>query len=157
MSALTHGNPTGYLSAGVLSYIVSEVLNGKELEDIIKDSIEMIKEYEGHEELHDKLSLVLDLNADDKDIAEAVDILEEGVDAHGVLSTALYALLSDADSKDTLKIAANHSGESSAVAAICGGIIGLDSGLDEFPEEWVENLELSDFIVEMSDKLYNAK
>ena len=50
LSAITHGHPTGYLSAGFFASIISDLAKGLNLSDSIEKSIEILKEWEHHEE-----------------------------------------------------------------------------------------------------------
>ena len=51
----------------------------------------------------------------------------------------------------------NHDGDSDSTGAICGNLLGAMHGLSAFPQEWIDKLEISDFILEMADALYAAR
>ena len=49
-AAITHGHPSGYLSAGTLSAIVAEIITGKELIDAVQVAMNILKTHDRHEE-----------------------------------------------------------------------------------------------------------
>ena len=49
-AALTHGHPSGYLSAGVLAHIVALLIKGMDLEEAVFDALEVLGTYSGYEE-----------------------------------------------------------------------------------------------------------
>ena len=52
IAAITHGHPSGYLSAGALAYIISIILEGKSIEAAVENSLVKLKEYKDHEETY---------------------------------------------------------------------------------------------------------
>ena len=49
-AAITHGHPSGYLSAGFLSEMIAHIIEGKTLEEAIKRSIGTLTTYDDHQE-----------------------------------------------------------------------------------------------------------
>ena len=49
-AALTHGHPSGYLSAGAFGQIIAEILLGKSLEEAIHASLVTLTRWPGGEE-----------------------------------------------------------------------------------------------------------
>ena len=49
-AAITHGHPTGYLSAGFLAALISRVSSGERLMAAISESSEILRKYKDHEE-----------------------------------------------------------------------------------------------------------
>jgi len=45
IAALTHGHPTGYISAGAFAVIVAELINGKTLTESLDSSFEMLRQF----------------------------------------------------------------------------------------------------------------
>ncbi len=51
VAAITHGHPSGYLSAGVLALIINQIINGKSLAESIYLAVyEILPQYAGYEE-----------------------------------------------------------------------------------------------------------
>ena len=77
-AAITHGHPSGYLSAGFLSDIVSRLVDGEALASALDATTATLKTYRGHEET---LAAVLEarrLAADPDDARSDVESLGGG-------------------------------------------------------------------------------
>ena len=71
-----------------------------------------------------------------------------------VLSGAVYALLTCGDDFDAAMITAvNHSGHSSAVAALTGAFLGARLGTEGIPDFYLEGMEVSDVLEELAADL----
>ena len=51
-------------------------------------------------------------------------------------------------------MAVNHDGDSDSTGAIAGNLLGIQSGAEAIPAEWLEALELRDVIAELADDLW---
>ena len=51
--------------------------------------------------------------------------------------------------------AVNHSGESDSTGAVAGTIIGVQSGIEAIPDEWLAGLEMKDLIEEVATDLFD--
>ncbi|MHB8280942.1 MAG: ADP-ribosylglycohydrolase family protein [Candidatus Humimicrobiaceae bacterium] len=49
-AALTHGHPSGYLSAGALAYIIASIIEGQDIETAIKNPLTELEGHDNHEE-----------------------------------------------------------------------------------------------------------
>ena len=73
------------------------------------------------------------------------------------LGIALYCALRHRDDFSAGVIASvNHSGDSDSTGAVTGNILGALLGYDAIAEQWKQDLELSDVILEIADDLYYA-
>jgi len=157
IAALTHGHPTGYLPAGVLAAIISEIISGAELEPAIEKALQQLRTYEGHQATLKCVELALDLNADvascyahEKNIRR----IGEGWVAEEALAIALYsALIAEGDFLEGICVAVNHDGDSDSTGAITGNILGAYLGASALPAKWIEKLELNREITELADDL----
>ena len=155
VAAITHGNPTGYLSAGMLAAIIAELINGKNIIESTKGALKILKRYPNHEETLNIIELAIELsNSEDKD-EEAILEIGEGWVAEEALAIALYCALKEKDLKKALIMSVNHDGDSDSTGAICGNILGAYYGIKAFPKEWVNNLELEALIINMGSKLFD--
>ena len=82
--------------------------------------------------------------------------LGEGWIAEEALAIAVYCALKESDFKKALQLAVNHDGDSDSTGAICGNIIGAYGGIKVIPLDWLENLELKEFIVEIGEKMHQV-
>jgi ADP-ribosylglycohydrolase len=135
-AAITHGHPSGYLSAGALAAIVREIAAGAEPRDAARVALEELAAWEGHEETANCVEAALAFSGGD--IAK----LGEGWAGGEALSIGLYAAIAAADFRECLAIAANHGGDSDSTASIAGQIRGAWKGLSEIPPEWIAPLDV---------------
>ena len=160
LSAITHGHPTGYLSAGVFASIISDLAIGTGLEKSIKNSINILKRWKSHEETLKAVEKALSLyqeskNLKGKPLTESIQKLGEGWIAEEALSISLYAsLLFKDDYKNGVLFSINHSGDSDSTGSITGNIIGLINGIDAIPRRWIENLKDNELVTQVAEDLH---
>lgn len=154
-AAITHSHASGFLAAGVLAAIISELLNGFSIRNAITNACTILKNYANHEEV---LVAVEKAVAFSGSAIEINRILGEGWIAEETLAIALYCVLFEHDIKRCLILAVNHDGDSDSTGAVTGNLLGVmhDSGkiLKEVPLEWRNKLELGDYILDCSENLF---
>lgn len=154
-AALTHGHPSGYLSAGALAYIIASVIEGQNLKDSVMDTIKKLESYRGHEECTRKLNKAVELVESDLSDIEAIKQIGEGWVGEEALAVSVYCALKHRQSfKKALIASVNHDGDSDSTGAITGNILGAYLGLDSIPGEWVKNIELSGVLMKIADDLF---
>jgi ADP-ribosylglycohydrolase len=155
--AITHGHPSGYLSAGLFAFIIAEIIQGIEIEEAVKAGLEELKKWDGHEELYTIMTKVLDIAKEEAEPYEALISLGQGWVGEEALAIAVYsAIRYKTDFKEAVCLAANHGGDSDSTAAICGNIMGAYLGSLEIPYKWIKEVELSDLMVHGADELLVA-
>lgn len=77
-AALTHGHPSGYLSAGALAYIIASIIEGQDIETAVKDTVAHLKKYEGREECVQKLLFALEMSGSDLPDVDAIARIGKG-------------------------------------------------------------------------------
>jgi ADP-ribosyl-[dinitrogen reductase] hydrolase len=143
IAALTHGHPTGYLSAGVMAAVVSLLADGSELPKAIDQSVPFLKERPHHEEVLQALEKTLAATMKGEGSAEVVEELGAGWIAEEALAISLYcALMGDGDFRKGVLLAVNHSGDSDSTGAVTGSLLGTLLGKEHIPPEWLASLEL---------------
>ena len=153
-AALTHGHPSGYLSAGALAYLIDALIEGVDLETAVTKTMMMLKGFAGHEECLKKMQLAEQLSKMGAYDHEAIALLGQGWVGEEALAIAIYcALKYQDDFRKAVQAAVNHDGDSDSTGAITGNIIGLYRGLAEIPEDWIETVELKDVLIQMADDL----
>jgi ADP-ribosyl-[dinitrogen reductase] hydrolase len=151
ISALTHGHPTGYLSAGFLAEVIYRLRIGDDLNNAIETAIGILKGYEDHYETLWAVQKALNI-ADGYDASpEMVEQLGAGWIAEEALAISLYCALKADNFREGVLLAVNHSGDSDSTGAIAGNILGLIHGVDGIPVEWIDGLEVRDIINEMAE------
>ncbi len=155
-AALTHGHPSGYLSAGVLAGIVANLVSGEELETSVDNTMEILKKYEGHEDTLNLLEQAKELAHSDVDSSLAIKQLGEGWCGDEAIAIAVYCVLkSPNDFETALLMSVNHNGDSDSTGAITGNILGAYMGADKIPAKWRNTVELNKELNQLAQDLYN--
>lgn len=150
-AALTHGHPSGYLSAGVFAVLVQQALLGKDLRTGLDTALRWLVRREGHEEVVAAIEHAVEL-AELKDPSVArVEELGRGGVGDTALAIALYAALVTDDPNEALLISVNHGGDSDSTASMCGNLVGALHGIDKIRPDWVERVQFRDVIDQMVD------
>ena len=149
-AALTHGHPSGFLSAGVLAAIVRHLIDGIDLVESAHRALAFLPAWKGHQETLAAVERALTLAATHAgDHAPAVRSLGEGWVGEEALAIALYATLVAPSYVDALVIAANHDGDSDSTASIAGQLWGAWHGIDGIPHDWVLALDVLDPLAQL--------
>lgn len=155
-AALTHGHPTGHLTAGVMAVLVFDVLDGIDLTSAINRVVPLLKAREHHEETLAAIEAAQRLLAADIEPTEAIDELGEGWVAEEALAIGLYCALKAQDLESGVIMAVNHDGDSDSTGLIAGHLLGAMQGRTAIPERWLAPLELCGVIEEIADDLATA-
>ena len=155
IAALTHGHPSGYLSAGALAYLIATIIEGRELENAIDETLAELASHEGHQECTASLSRAVELALGSSlSDTEAIARLGEGWVGEEALAIAVYCALKYRDDfRKALIAAVNHDGDSDSTGAITGNILGACLGWGGIPAGWVEQVELKEVLIELADDL----
>lgn len=156
-AAITHGHPTGYLSAGVLALIIREIVDGKSLTDAVNYALyEELSKHKNHGETLAACNKSVKMTQDESvdPTPETVELLGGGWVAEEVLAIALYcSLVYKNDLKKALLLAVNHSGDSDSTCAITGNILGALHGAEAIPDYWLKRLGLKKEISQVAEDL----
>ncbi len=166
LAALTHGHPSGYLSAGAFAAIISLLLRGEELENAIEASSWLLQKHSGHEQTLDAIKRALDLFNMTKypashgrvDLPARVKELGEGFTGEEALSISLFCCLHHReDFRKGVLLSVNHSGDSDSTGSITGNFLGLINGIGAIPESWINNLRYADIVGRIAGELFELK
>jgi len=156
-AAITHGHPSGYLSAGVLAEVVALLLEGKDMAQSVDASVRTLKRWRWHEETLEKVERARGLAADAVPPLEAIPLLGAGWVGEEALAIALYCSLHlQQDWEAAVLAAVNHSGDSDSTGSITGAILGTLHGREALPQPWVAQLETTSGIRAMAEDLYRV-
>ena len=155
LAALTHGHPTGQLTAGVLAVLIRELTDGASLPEALEVAKPMLREERDHHETLRAIELAEDLAAGNAPSEKAIARLGEGWIAEEALAISLYCALVARDFRHGVILAVNHDGDSDSTGAITGNLLGTLHGLDAIPAQWLDPLELRDVITEIAGDLYD--
>ncbi len=153
-AAITHGHPSGYLSAGVLSSIIASILDGLGLHEAVSNVLVILKNYHGHQECSDALLKAIEMADRGLEDFKAIKELGEGWVGEEALAIAVFcALKYSYDYRKAVTASVNHSGDSDSTGSITGNILGASLGLSSIPADWLDKLELREVITRAADDL----
>ena len=163
--ALTHGEPTAFLSGAFLAGVVASILEDPDqnLMKLYESLCEKLEEQFGKtwqeaKTVADLVRHAMALSRDAELSSLAVMTMLGCTTAHECLAGAVYATLIHLGNFDEAMIAAvNHSGRSAAVAALTGAVLGARLGVDALPEFYMESLEPTEILTELVVDLFNAR
>jgi ADP-ribosylglycohydrolase len=151
-AALTHGHPSGYLSAGFLALLIEKIVSGASLADSIQMAKQCLTKQPGHEEVLNAVESAVFLAQSDAPHTKLA-VLGQGWVAEEALAIALYCALVASNFEEAIVLAVNHSGDSDSTGAIAGNICGALYGVEAIPARWVDAVELRDEITSIADDL----
>jgi ADP-ribosylglycohydrolase len=145
LSAITHGHPTGYLSAGFFASVISDLASGFKLESSIDNATEILKTWDNHEETIRAVKNARDLFSKTKSNRKhdfmTVEEIGEGWTAEEALAISLYcSLIYETDFQKGVLYSVNHSGDSDSTGSITGNILGTIHGESGIPRKWIDKL-----------------
>ena len=154
IAALTHGHPSGYLSAGVLAMLVHNIIMGMPLVEAIEDSIRVLKTKDNHEECLKVIQYAIELSKNLRSHQKNIEKIGGGWVGEEAIAIAIYcSLISKNNFKKGVIAAVNHSGDSDSTGAITGNILGAYLGVNSIPANWIKNLELAEELKILADDL----
>lgn len=159
-AAITHGHPSGYLSAGYFAALIALLVQGQALPEAISHALPMLEHHAGHEECRAQIESALDLYAAGMEPTSAR--LEQmggkwpGVLAEEALGMSLFCALSHQGAYRAGVLAAvNHSGDSDCVGSLTGQLLGLINCFEALPPKWISQLQLADVVETMAGDLFS--
>lgn len=153
-AAQTHGHPSGYLSAGVLSAVVSGLRDGLDLNAAVADGLGFARDWSGSDETVAAIRHAEELAASHgRDHHDAIVQLGEGWVGEEALAIGLYSALVASDFREAVRIASNHGGDSDSTASIAGQIRGAWKGLEGIPNAWIRRLDVLDPLLDVAGRL----
>lgn len=155
-AALTHGHPTGSLTAGVMAALMFELLDGADLPAAIDRVMPLLRRKERHEETLAALKQAQTLHASNAAPDDAIRQLGQGWIAEEALAIGIYCAMQARYVESGVIMAVNHDGDSDSTGLIAGHLLGAMQGRSAIPDRWLAPLELREVIEEMADDLATA-
>lgn len=155
MAALTHGHPSGYLSAGCFSSILTSLSQGEQLTAAIDQSINLLKEWPQYEETLYAIEHALDLFSRKPCTPENIEELGGGWVGEEALAITLFCSLHyEQDFRSGVLTAVNHSGDSDSTGSMTGNLLGLINGENAIPQQWIDKLRHSSIVRQVAEDLH---
>jgi len=146
LASVTHGHPSGCLSAGVLAVIVSLILVGNSLADAIEAAKEELRKHPSHKETLAAIEKAEALAKSRPRERGALREMGKGFVAEEALAIGLYCALGAKDFEEGIILAVNHSGDSDSTGTITGNLLGAAAGVEAIPERLLAQLEMRSII-----------
>lgn len=174
---LTHLHPMGFLPAGLMTYVLYQLLlldgipSFDWMNRCISDGCEVLSSLKDDwaktdyktmyayniEELKKQSLFALSLAAQQCDDLEAIQQLGGGWTGDEAWYIALFCTMRHLDCfEDAICAAVNHSGDSDSTGAVCGNLIGAIWGYENMPEYFKQDLEIRDVLISIADDLYSG-
>lgn len=157
LAAITHGHPTGSLTAGVFAVLIKELLNGESLPQALAVAMNVLRGHDSHEETTQAITKAQDLALTSLPSTAAIRQLGEGWVAEQALAISIYCALKSHNFEHGVILAVNHDGDSDSTGSIVGNLLGTLHGESAIPVKWLKDLELQEVIRELGDDLYALK
>ena len=156
-AALTHGHPTGSLSAGVLAVLVQGLVQEASLPEVLETARHCLASAPSSDETLRAIDCAQDHASRGTPADQAIRELGEGWIAEDALAVSIYCALVATDFREAIVMAVNHDGDSDSTGAITGNLLGAQLGVQAIPAEWLAPLELREVITEMADDLLDCR
>lgn len=155
LAAITHGHPSGYLSAGTFSAIISFLNQGIGLESAIEKALIILRRQPNCKETMAAIRRALIFFEAGEPNSETIQKIGDGWTGESALAISLYCALNFRnDFEKAINLSINHSGDSDSTGAITGNIVGLIVGKAGIPSHLIEKLELAEIVTEIANDLY---
>ncbi|MSP25441.1 MAG: ADP-ribosylglycohydrolase family protein, partial [Myxococcales bacterium] len=156
---LTHGHPSGYLSAAYFAAVIWDLARGTDLPGAMIKADRLLAKEKGKGEMVKILARTRALATKGPPTVDAIESLGGGWTGEQALAIALLcALTHEADGADgvkrTLWTAAAHSGDSDSTAAITGNLLGAVCGAGGLPQDWLGQLEMRDVLERIAKDMH---
>jgi ADP-ribosylglycohydrolase len=152
-AAITHGHPSGYLSAGAVAHIIGECVRGTPLLDAVERAKAVLVTWDDHQETLAAIDDALTLARSGEVTPEALETLGGGWVGEEALAIGLCCALVALDVRSGLLLAVNHSGDSDSTGSIAGNFLGALHGVDTLPSDLLSRLEAHDLIEDTASNL----
>ena len=155
ISSLTHRHPRSHIACGIYINITLKILNnpGYPIKDVIKSGIIEIIDYynndpEYKEEFNEHFQRIINneiYNLDKDEITSTGYVI-------ATLESTIWCLTNTKSYKEAVLKAVNLGHDTDTTAAVVGGLAGIYYGYENIPEEWVEQVQKKDYILDLCKK-----
>ena len=152
---LTHGHPSGFLSAGYFAALIHDLSRGGDLREAMTAADGLLACEFGAAETQSAVALAKELSLSGPPSAAALEALGGGWTGESALGIALSCVLSSDTVPATLWRAVAHGGDSDSTGSLVGNLLGALHGTGALPARWREEVELCDVIATVAADLYD--
>lgn len=153
VSWLTHGHPSGYLSAAAFAVVVHALLWRHSLDMGIQRARMLLERSGDSAETLAALDLGAACAATGEAPEPAIRRIGEGWVGEEALGVARYCALVADDFATAVCMAVNHDGDSDTTGSLVGQLMGASLGEKAIPRHWLEAVEHREAIIQIADDL----
>jgi ADP-ribosylglycohydrolase len=155
-AAITHGHPTGYLSAGFYADVIARLTTGAALPEAIAETREYLLGFDDSQQTRNAVDLAVELHMAEDDIEPGIERIGQGWVAEEALGIALFCALNSPEefALGTLS-AVNITGDSDTTGALTGALLGTMLGESSIPGSWLMVLEGRDILSDLATRLHD--
>jgi hypothetical protein len=153
VSWMTHGHPSGFLSAGAFAAILHSLLVDRTVLDGVTRARSLLEREDDSSETVAAIDLAIRLAGDQLRPVDALPEIGGGWVGEEALGVALYCALTTGDFAAAVRMAVNHGGDSDTTGSLTGQLLGAIHGIDAIPAHWLAQLELRDLLTLVADDL----
>ncbi len=158
-AVITHGHPSGYLSAAYFAAVIHDVANGRRLPAAMDVADALLADETGCGETVSAIEKARAVAVKGVPGPEILETLGGGWVGEEALAIALACALTAEDSSPEATAAALwrsavHAGDSDSTASLTGNLLGAMHGTACLPERWLEELELRDVVERIAEDLF---
>lgn len=148
-SSLTHSHEISKLGCLIYTIYLKEIIKSK---NKLK-AFETIINYDYSNYSKDSLKVYNRLLKDD-----FLDIKEKDIKSTGyivdTLESVIYSINSSNNYKDAIITSVNLGYDTDTIGALTGGVAGILYGVQDIPDNWLNDLAKKDYLIEYSSKFY---
>ncbi len=157
--ALTHGHPSGYLSAAYFAALIHGVAREVRIADAMREADLLLGKERASDEVARAIQAARRLAQDGPPTSKGLERLGGGWVGEEALAIALACALTVRDGTPTsiaeaLWRSVVHAGDSDSTGSLTGNILGAMFGVPALPPLWVEDVELRETIERLALDLH---
>jgi ADP-ribosylglycohydrolase len=153
VSWITHGHPSGYLSATAFAVVLHSVLWGQSLLIGIERSHKFLEREDESAETRNAIVRAMTCVDAHKPPELAIPLLGGAWVGEEALAVALYCAFSTSDFTSAVRMAVNHDGDSDTTGSLAGQLAGAPVGEEVIPILWLHRPEIREAIAEVASDL----
>jgi ADP-ribosyl-[dinitrogen reductase] hydrolase len=157
-AVLTHGHPSGFLSAAYLAALVHDLVRGGALEEALRAAEILLAREHGNEELAALLARARAAGRNGPSTVRSLADLGGGWVGEEALAIGVACALAARRREqvaEALWRSVAHGGDSDSTGSITGNLVGAMLGAAALPAPWREQVELGDLIGRVASDLYD--
>lgn len=157
VSMLTHAHPRTLIGCGIYTFIIFNVLDGHDLLNSVKSSVNYLKGvYEKEPDFNKELVHYERLFDADKFKTLREWQIKSGGYVVSALEASVWSLLNSKSYEEAVLKAVNLGDDTDTTGAITGGLAGIYYGVESIPQKWINALINLELIEDLCKKFANT-